>query len=68
MLYFSTRIYAMGCTMFLHADTKHLTLPGQCNEKEHVGYSKGLEGVFCEEIIESADQERAIARAVGRKR
>jgi hypothetical protein len=28
----------------------------------------GLELVFCEEIIENAGQERAIARAGGRKR
>ena len=27
MLYSFTRTYAMGCTMFLGADTKYLTLP-----------------------------------------
>jgi hypothetical protein len=26
----------------------------QYNEKEHIGYSKGLELLFCEEIIENA--------------
>ena len=40
MLYSSTRIYAMVCTMFLHADTKHLTLPR--NVRTMIASQKGV--------------------------